>query len=55
MKHHSLHLVLVPDSDSLKNKGFSAEGMKEEWGSYLLPTNLQIYMNSYPESVIVLQ
>lgn len=30
MKHHSLRLVLVPDSDSLKIRGFSAEGMKEE-------------------------
>lgn len=29
--------------------------MKEEKGTCLLPTNLQIYMNSYPESVMVLQ
>lgn len=29
--------------------------MKEEKGTCLLPTNLQIYMNSYPESVVVVQ
>ena len=54
MKCRSLCLVQAPDSDSLKIKGFSAEGMKEERGSYLLPTNLQNYMNAYPKSVIVL-
>lgn len=51
----SLRVVLPPDSASLKIKEFSAEGMKEERGSYLLPTNLPNYMNSYPKSVVVLQ
>lgn len=51
----SLCVVLSPDSASLKIKGFCAEGMEEERGSYLLPTNLRNYMNSYPKSVVVLQ
>lgn len=39
---------------SLSKSRFSAEGMKEKC-SYLLPTNLQNYTNSYPKNVIALQ
>lgn len=38
-----------------KSRGLILKGMKKEGDSCLSPTNLQIYMNSYPESVTVLQ
>lgn len=53
VKCRALCFILAPVSDSLKIKGFSSGG--NEGSSCLLPTNLYIYMNSYPESVMALQ